>query len=501
MNVHLSVILWLPAVAGVLALFMPRREAPWMLVVGSVLTLAYSILALARFKSHTVGLQFVTDKNWISELGIHYSLGVDGLNLFLIVLTAVLWLAAALAVALREWDKPRQFAMWMGIGETAVLGAFMAQDLALFVVFFDLMLIPFYFLIGMWGGENRVYATTKMVIYTLVGSLLMLAGAVALGVLATPEGGHISFSLATLQDHPLSSGSQNWIFLLFAAAFLVKAPAFPLHGWMPDAYREAPIPAILLFSAVVSKVGVYGFLRIVLPIMPQASVHYQEFMLVVAVVSILYGSALAFSQDEARLVVGYSSIAQLGFILLGIFSLDPKGSQGAVIQMVNHGLVVGPLFLIIGYLALRAGGSESLRDMGGMAFRAPVLAGLFLIVALATLAMPGSSNFVGELLILFGTFQTKIVYGLVASAGVVLAAVYMIRFYQRSMHYRLGANAESRDLALGPELSVLAPLVLVILALGVYPNFILHRTQTGTVTSLTEVKAAQGQSAELSVIK
>jgi NADH-quinone oxidoreductase subunit M len=501
MNVHLSVILWLPAVAGVLALFMPKREAPWMLVVGAVLTLAYSILALARFKSHAIGLQFVTDKNWISELGIHYSLGVDGLNLFLIVLTAVLWLAASIAAALREWDKPRLFAMWMGLGETAVLGAFMAQDLALFVVFFDLMLIPFYFLIGMWGGENRVYATTKMVIYTLVGSLLMLAGAVALGVLATPEGGHISFSLATLQDHPLSHGSQNWIFLLFAAAFLVKAPAFPLHGWMPDAYREAPIPAILLFSAVVSKVGVYGFLRIVLPIMPDASVHYQEFMLVVAVVSILYGSALAFSQDEARLVVGYSSIAQLGFILLGIFSLDPKGSQGAVMQMVNHGLVVGPLFLIIGYLALRAGGSESLRDMGGMAFRAPMLAALFLIVALATLAMPGSANFVGELLILFGTFQTKIVYGLVASAGVVLAAVYMIRFYQRSMHNRLGENAESRDLALGPELSVLAPLVLVILALGVYPNFILHRTQSGIVTSLTEVKAAQGQSAELSVIK
>jgi NADH-quinone oxidoreductase subunit M len=500
-NVHLSIILWLPAVAGVLALFMPSREAPWLGVAGALLTLAYSILALARFKSGQLGLQFVTDKNWISELGIHYSLGVDGLNLFLIVLTAVLWLAASLAAALREWDRPRLFTMWMGIGETAVLGAFMAQDLALFVVFFDLMLIPFYFLIGMWGGENRVYATTKMVIYTLVGSLLMLAAAIALGVLATPEGGHISFSLATLQDHPLSHGSQNWIFLLFALAFLVKAPAFPLHGWMPDAYREAPLPAILLFSAVVSKVGVYGFLRIVLPVMPDASVHYQEFMLVVAVVSILYGSVLAFSQDEARLVVGYSSIAQLGFILLGIFSLDPKGAQGALIQMVNHGLVVGPLFLIIGYLAIRAGGSENLRDMGGMAFRAPVLAALFLIVALATLAMPGSSNFVGELLILFGTFQTKIVYGLVASAGVVLAAVYMIRFYQRSMHNRLGANAESRDLALGPELSVLAPLVLVILALGVYPNFILHRTQTGTISSLAAPKAVQGQSAELSVFK
>jgi NADH-quinone oxidoreductase subunit M len=474
MTIHLSIILFLPAVAGLVAMFVPRRLAGWTLVAGSVLALAYAIVMLARFKTGG-GMQFKTDDNWISELGIRYQLGVDGLNLFLILLTTLLWVPASVAAALREWDRPRLFAFFMGLGETAVLGAFMAQDLALFVVFFDLMLVPFYFLVGMWGGEDRVYATTKLVIYTLVGSLLMLAGAVALGVMATPAGGSLSFSFATLAQHPLSSGSQYWVFLLFAAAFLVKAPAFPLHGWMPDAYRQAPLPVILVFSAVVSKVGVYGFLRIVLPLLPQASVHFQELMLAIAVVSILYGSVLAFSQDEARLVLGYSSIAQLGFILLGIFSLDAKGGQGAVLQMVNHGLVVAPLFLIIGYLAIRAQGRESLDWMGGMAFRAPVLAAVFLIVALATLAMPGSSNFVGELYILFGTFQSKIVYGLVASVGVVLAAVYMIRFYQRSMHNRVGPHVESRELALGPELGVIAPLVLIILALGVYPNFLLHR--------------------------
>jgi NADH-quinone oxidoreductase subunit M len=474
MTVYLSIILFLPTIFGALALFAPRRLAGWTLVAGTVLTLAYSIVMLARFKTGA-GMQFVTDDNWIAELGIRYSLGVDGLNLFLIVLTALLWVPASVAAALRDWDRPRLFAFFMGVGQTAVLGAFLAQDLALFVVFFDLMLVPFYFLVGMWGGEDRVYATTKLVIYTLVGSLLMLAAAVALGVMSTPAGGHISFSFATLAQHPLSAGSQYWLFILFAFAFLVKAPAFPLHGWMPDAYRQAPLPVILVFSAVVSKVGVYGFLRIVLPLLPQASVHFQELMLAIAVVSILYGSVLAFSQDEARLVLGYSSIAQLGFILLGIFSLDPKGGQGAVLQMVNHGLVVAPLFLIIGYLAIRAEGRESLDWMGGMAFRAPVLAAVFLIVALATLAMPGSSNFVGELYILFGTFQSKIVYGLVASVGVVLAAVYMIRFFQRAMHNPVGPHVESRDLALGPELGVIAPLVLIILALGVYPNFLLHR--------------------------
>jgi NADH-quinone oxidoreductase subunit M len=256
----------------------------------------------------------------------------------------------------------------------------------------------------------------------------------------------------------------------------VKMPAFPLHGWMPDAYRATPLPVLVLLSGVLSKVGAYGFLRIVLPTMPHAAVHFQELMIVLAVVSILYGSILAFSQDEARLVAGYSSIAQLGFITLGIFSLDPKGAQGAVFQMVNHGLVMGPLFLIIGALALRASGNESLARWGGSALRAPVLAALFLIVALATLAMPGSGNFVGELYILFGIFDSKLAYGIVATAGVALASVYMIRFYQRTMHGREGVGVVSRDIVPGgPDLATIAPLIAVIVALGVCPQIVLSK--------------------------
>ncbi len=264
---------------------------------------------------------------------------------------------------LRDWDRPRLFYFHLALGETAVLGAFLAQDLALFIVFFDLMLVPFYFLIGGWGEERRVAATTKFVIYTLVGSLLMLAAAVALGVLSTPAGGELSFSLAELRARELSEASQDWIFLLFALAFLVKAPAFPLHGWMPDTYRATPIPVLMLFSGVLSKVGVYAFLRIVLPITPDAAVEFQTLMLALAVVSILYGSALAFTSDSARLVLGYSSIAQLGFIVLGIFALDleGKGAQGAVFQMVNHGLVVAPAFLIVG----RARGARGRHRLAG----------------------------------------------------------------------------------------------------------------------------------------
>jgi NADH-quinone oxidoreductase subunit M len=480
LTIHLSILIFLPLATGLIGAFLPRGLSRWAVLAGSVAVLAYWIAMALDFPTSGDGLQYVTNDMWIDELGVHYALGVDGLNLFLIGLTAVLWVGATLAACFREWDRPKLFFFHMALAETAVLGAFMAQDLALFVVFFDLMLVPFYFLIGAWGEYKRVYATTKLVIYTLAGSLLMLAGAVALGVLSgTNSGEPVSFLFSDLAARTLPEGTQNWIFWLFALAFLVKMPAFPFHGWMPDGYRAAPIPVLIVFSAVLSKVGAYGFLRIVLPIMPDASVKFQEVLIIVAVVSILYGSILAFSQDNARLVVGYSSVAQLGFITLGIFALDPKGAQGAVLQMVTHGLVVAPLFFIIYLLSQRARGSELLSNMGGLAVRAPVLAGLFLIVTLATLAMPGSANFVGELLVLFGAFESKLVYGIVASAGVALAAVYMIRFYQRSMHNPVGNEVASREMSLRDGL-VLVPLVVVILGLSVYPQLVLNRTEDAT---------------------
>jgi NADH-quinone oxidoreductase subunit M len=477
-TIHLSLIIFLPLIGGVIAAFLPSRWAASFATAAAFVTLAYTVVAVFKFKAGG-GLQFVTDDLWIKQLGIHYRLGIDGVNLWLIVLTALLWVPITIIAGVRTWDRPKLFFFNLMLAETAIMGVFCAQDLALFVIFFDLTLVPFYFLIGVWGGENRVQATTKFVIYTLSGSLLMLAGAVALGVLATPAGGQISFSFADLAQRSLPAGTQYWIFLLFAAAFLVKAPAFPLHGWVPDTYRATPIPVLIGLSAVLSKLGVYGFVRIVLPLLPQASVHFQTVMLVIALVSIIYGSALAFSQDEARLVVGYSSIAQLGFIILGIFSLDPKGVDGAVFQMVNHGLVVAPLFLVIAVLSDRVGGGR-LSQMGGMALRAPVLAAMLLIASFATLAMPGSSNFVGELLILFGTFTTKFVFGLIATLGVVLASVYMIRFFQRTMHGpgRGLDNLEGRSrdiLPAGPDLATIAPLIAVIIALGVCPQIVLHK--------------------------
>jgi NADH-quinone oxidoreductase subunit M len=485
---HLSIPLWLPLAAAVIGLFVPGLSR-WTMVAGSAATLVLAVILLLKVDSGA-GLQFVTDETWIAELGIHYKLGVDGLNIFLIVLAAALFLASAVWAAMHEWERPGLFFFWFGLAESGVLGALLAQDLALFVIFFDLMLVPFLFLTGTWGGANRVPAIIKLFIYTLVGSLLMLAGAIATGVLAPGEG--TTFVLSELAERRLPAGSQDWIFLFFAAAFLVKMPAFPLHGWMPDGYRAMPLPVLAVFSGILSKVAAYGFLRVVLPLFPDASAHFQDLMLLIALASILYGSAMAFTTTNTRLILGYSSVAQLGFIVLGIFSLRPEGAQGALIQAVNHGLVVAPAFFIVGLLAARAGGSEDLRDMGGMAVRAPVLATMFLIVTFGVLAMPGSSNFVGEFLILLGVFQTKIVIAIVASAGVVLAAVYALRMYIRAMHNRVGRNVTPSEMTVRDGI-VLVPLVAAIIAFALYPQVALKKSERSVTSSIAAAQEAQGQ--------
>jgi NADH-quinone oxidoreductase subunit M len=530
----LSILIWLPAACGLLGTLLPARsgaaranggsESPantaerrWGLpgvlaLAGSVAALGLAIGYIVQYGPGSHGLKDVTDIVWISELGIHYKLGVSGLNVLLVGLTALLFFAAVLAANLRSPsqhkpdtarravsglgapNRPKLFYFHCMLAESAVLGAFLAQDLALFVAFFDLMLIPFYFLILIGDpttpGPDRVKATIKLVIYTLVGSLLMLAAAIATGVLAGQQnGGHITFVLSQLQGLPLSRGSQEWIFLFFAAAFLVKMPAFPLHGWMPDGYRAMPIEVLMVFSGVLSKVGAYGFLAIVLPLFPQAAAHFQTLMLLIALASILYGSAVAFTQTDARLIAGYSSVAQLGFITLGIFALNPQGAQGALLQMVNHGLVVAPIFFIIALLAQRAGGSEDIREMGGIAFRAPLLATIFLVVALATLAMPGSANFVGEFLILLGVFNAKLAIAIIAFAGVVMASVYALRLFIRAMHNRAGAGVESREMT-PMDGVVLVPLLAVIVFLALYPQSALKRSESSVSSSVAAAHAA-----------
>lgn len=495
MTIHLSLMLWAPAalaLAGALlggrgGLVLPRALAG----LGTLIALGYAITLVVDYKSGG-GLQYVTDRMWIRELGVHYKLGVDGLNLFLILLTSVLFTATTLWSLSTARAREGQYWLHLGLGHTFVLGALMAQDLALFVAFFDLMLIPFFFLSLGWGDgtrEERIAAITKLVIYTLVGSLLMLTAAIALAVLSASQSGNaLSFAFTDLTKVTLSHGSQNWIFLCFAAAFLVKMPSFPFHGWMPDGYKALPMPVLAVFSGVLSKVAAYGFLRIVVPILPDAAVHFQTLMLLIALASVLYGSVMAFTTTNTRLILGYSSLAQLGFIVLGIFSLTEQGAQGAILQSVNHGLVVAPAFFLAGAAAARSGGSEDLRDMGGIAFRAPVLTTLFLIVAMANLAIPGSSNFVGEFLILLGVFNAKLAIACIAFAGVALASVYTLRLFIRAMHNRVGQDVVSRDVSRADAV-VLVPLVLCILGLALYPQLALKKGEQSVKGSVVAVRA------------
>jgi NADH-quinone oxidoreductase subunit M len=495
----INALLWAPLAFGFLGLFLPRRAAGWWAVLGALVTLAIATWMVFDFDSGSSGLQHAVDVSWISGLGVDYSLGVDGLNIFLVALTALLWLAGTAFAAFREQDRPHLFFFLMMLAETATLGSFLAQDLLLFVLFFDLMLVPFYFLFGAWGsdrdgGPTAAAATLKMIVYTLVGSLLMLVAAIATAIISA-DGGHITFSIAAIQQQGIGIDSQRWIFWFFAAAFLVKMPAFLLHGWMPDAYRAAPLPVLLVFSGVLAKVGAYGFLRVVLPLFPAAAIEFQEVVLVIALASILYGSVMAFTQTNVRLIAGYSSVAQLGFITAGIFALRADGSDGAVLQMVNHGLVVAPIFVIVAILVERTG-TEDIREMGGMALRAPVLAALFLIIVLATLAMPGSANFIGEFYILNGLFQSKIVFALIAISGVAMSAYYALRLYQRTMHYRKPDGFASREIGLRDTL-VLGPIVLCILALALYPQLILKRTAPTVEQTVAAVTGGPAPEAKL----
>lgn len=498
MTIHLSIILWLPAAAGLLALLLPGRFARWISLLGALLVLAYAVTLLADYDRAAGGLQYVTDDVWIRSIGVHYALAVSGLNLVLLATTAVIFTASAIWTLVDEPDngKPGIYALLMGLAQTAVMGAFMAQDLVLFVIFFDLMLVPFYFLIVIWGGPDRTSAVLKLFMYTLVGSLLMLVGAIATGVLAA-DGSEPNFLLSELAKTPLGSTAQGWIFLAFALAFLIKMPAFPFHGWMPDGYSNMPIGVLAVFTAILSKVAAYGFLQIALPLFPDAAVQYQELIMIVAVASILYGSAMAFTIDSARLVLGYSSIAQLGFIVLGIFAFDGRGADGALLQATNHAIVAGALIFVVAMLARRTGGSEKLSEMGGIAKGAPAFAAVFLVFSFALLAMPGTANFVAEFMILLGTFESKMTFAFIAAIGVALAAFYALRFYISAMHHRVGEKVHSFELTLREGL-VVVPLMLVVIALALYPQFALKPAQDGTGKAISAAQQVQSAGSDTS---
>lgn len=436
-----------------------------------------AVLALA-FEPAAPGFQFLVRAPWSSSYGITYSVGVDGLSLGLVVLTALLTPLSLLVSYRSIQDRVRGFLIAFLILETGLIGVFIALDLFLFYIFWELVLVPMYFIIGVWGHENRIYATTKFVLYTLFGSLLMLVGILGIAAAHAKETGVITFELARLYQTGLTPSWQGWIFLCLFFGFAIKIPLFPFHTWLPDAHVQAPAAGSVMLAGVLLKMGVYGFLRVALPILSQASLAAVPLLLGLGLIGVVYGAFVALAQDDMKRLVAYSSVAHLGFSVIGIFSLNLEGVSGGVLQMLNHGISTGALFLLLGILYER-GHSYRISDYGGVAMRMPRFAAFFGIFAFSSMGLPGLNNFVGEFLSIFGLFKVNRAASVFALLGVVLAAWYMLKLYQRVF---LGApgvlTGRLRDLS-GREIALLTPLVILVFWLGIYPETALGPIRPG----------------------
>jgi NADH-quinone oxidoreductase subunit M len=477
---YLTVLVLLPAGTAVVVALLPRRlsegNTRWLSqalgLAGSLATLALAITIAARFNSGNGGFRFVSDHNWASSLGISWHLGIDGISLFLVLMAAVLFPLAILSSPLR--NKPRQYVGWLLLLEAACLGSFVALDLILFFLFFEVTLVPIYFVMAEWGFSNRAYAAVKFFVYTFLGSAFLLVGIVAVAFIHEHQTGKLTFDLVSLSNTHLGLASQVLLFLAFTASFAVKVPIFPFHTWSPDAYAEAPVAGSVILAAVMAKMGTYGIIRFDLTLFPRAVVDLAPLLLTLGVVGILYGAVVAAATRDLKRLVAYSSLAQLGFIVLGTFALSTQALTGSVLQMVNHGLIVAVLFIVIGYIYERRGTWQT-SELRGLQRPAPVLAATFTIGMMASIGLPGLNGFVGEFLILLGTFLTHRWWAVVATVGVVLAAIYLLWAYQQVFHHKPDpADAKARDLSWREGVVVL-PLVAIVFFLGIYPKPVLDR--------------------------
>ena len=485
----LSFIIFFPLVAVLLLWLIPSRQRSlllWSALLLSVIEFAVSVRLFFGFPAGADhSFRFVEHYEWIPNLGISYHLGVDGISLFLVLLTTLLLPICILVGWDAIRDRLRGYLMMFFLLEAGIVGNFLALDLVLFYFFWELMLIPMYFLIGLWGGKNRIYAAVKFFIYTMVGSLLMLVAILYVyWHTIDPATGRNTFDLliAWKQFEALPA-VQYWLFGAFALAFAIKVPLFPLHTWLPDAHVEAPTAGSVILAGVLLKMGTYGFLRFSLPLFPEATIKLAPVLLVLAIIGIVYGAMVSIVQKDMKKLVAYSSVSHLGFVVLGIFILDPVALTGSLIQMVNHGLSTGALFMAVGVVYERTHTRE-IAAMGGLARVMPIYATVLMIVMLSSVGLPGLNGFVGEFLILLGTFQVSPWMAAFAALGVIFAAVYLLWMYQRVMFGPV-INPEHEKLPdlNGRELVMFLPLLLFIVWIGVYPGTVLSRME-GAVTHL-----------------
>ncbi len=487
----LTALILLPALGAVLVGLVPSKRKELLLPLGIAVSIAPLALAgylFASFSTGEAGFQMIERTLIYEPWGFSWYLGVDGISLPMVVLTALL-VPIALAASTAINRRVKEFVVFVLLLEAGLIGVFLALDLLLFFAFFEAILIPMYFIIGIWGGERRVYAAVKFFLYTAFGSALMLAAIIGLSVLFARQTGLPTFAYTDLLDLSLNPNTARWLFAAFALAFAIKVPMFPLHTWLPDAHVEAPTAGSVLLAAILLKLGTYGLVRFNLGLFPQASVDFVPIMAALAVIGIVYGAVVAIVQPDLKKLVAYSSVSHLGFIVLGTFALTSGGLAGGVVQNINHGITTGALFLLVGMIYDRRH-TKQIADFGGLAKVVPALAAAFLFTTFASIGLPGLNGFVGEFLVLIGSFPSLPIHTIIAASGVVLAAIYLLWAYERTFTGMPDKpeNEKMLDLNLREKL-ILAPLVLLMLLLGLYPKILLDRVEPSTEAVLDRIEA------------
>ena len=485
----LSALVILPLIGSIVVALLGKSRPEWIklgALTSSVTTGALSLWLLGAFKSGEAGFQFVSQHLWISQWGISWHLGVDGISLFLVVLTGILF--PLVIVGIDPHHNETSYFAWMLLLQAGVMGSFLALDLFLFFVMFEIVLVPMYFLIGGWGYDQRVYAATKFFLYTMAGSAFMLVGIIATVSLAQRDLGVVTFDLVRIAEGAsFSTNAARWLFVSFAIAFAVKVPLFPFHTWLPDAHTQAPTGGSVILAGVLLKMGTYGFLRFGVYLFPEAAMWARPVLFTLAVIGIIYSAIAATMQRDLKRLVAYSSVAHLGFIVLGTFALTSQAVTGAVIQMVSHGVSTGALFLLVGMIYERRHTRE-IAELRGIQHVAPIFAGVFTVVMLSSVGLPGLNGFVGEFLILIGSFGPARWWTVVATVGVVLAALYLLWAYQRVFHGEPDeANSTFKELTLKEGL-LMSVFVAIIVATGIYPKPILDRIEPSVKSFIEHVE-------------
>lgn len=482
----LTTIIFLPLVGAFIISFVNSERKNLIKFLGiffSALTFALSVYVFLKYDPQRSGFQFVEAYPWIKSLDISYRVGIDGISLLLLVLTTFLTPVGLLATWGSVERRVKGYVIMFLLLETGMNGVFCALDTFLFYIFWETMLIPMYFIIGIWGGENRIYASIKFVIYTMVGSLLMLVAIIALGNFASQIDGQFTGNLEKLYEiaPKVSLNAQILMFLAFTLSFAIKVPLFPFHTWLPDAYVEAPTTGSVLLAGVISKMGTYGILRFSIPLFPEATFIFLPYIAILALIGIIYGALVSFVQPDLKRLVAYSSISHLGFVVLGLMGLTIESLQGSLIHMINHGLLIGSLFILVGIIYDRRY-TRVLSEFGGLARVMPIYATFFMIVALSSLGLPGLNGFVGEFLILLGSFKSKFlgtsVFAILSTIGVTLAAVYLLTTYQRVFFGKIikPENQNLKDLSFREAISLVLVLIFIVW-IGIYPNTFLKKSE------------------------